>query len=339
MAVSRFGTEYDRLFACVCTPFKEDGQVDEPALRHLLQYFMQPKFIDAGGAIIINPEAGEVFYLDRKEKRRNVEIAVEECGSKMPVFAGVCGLTTKESVQVAEDIKAVGADGLFLLPPMGAMDVSLNWDPERFPEVWTDMAKAQVEAVDLPAIVHPSARLVNLGFGMGLPVNATLHMCNAIPNIVGWKMTYSYNSALRIARMLRTLDHHVGIFIAGASMFHEYLASGYFEGTVSGFFNYAMEPMIDHINAWRRKDLDEAMRIWKNGLEDIHYWVTDSSRLHVRYKTAAWLRGLIPLPFGRPPFPEPRKEEVEKLKQLLKATGIEVIPDKDIARITSRLSL
>ena len=71
MSVDRFGKKYNRLYSTVVTPFMEDYQVDEPALRKFLQYFMQPKFLDAGGGIIINPACGEIFYLSREEKKRN----------------------------------------------------------------------------------------------------------------------------------------------------------------------------------------------------------------------------------------------------------------------------
>src|SRR4030042_6737395 len=97
MTSDRFGTKYDRLFVAVLTPMKENDAVDEPALRKLLQYFMQPKFTEAGGAIIINPEAGELFCLSRQEKRRNVEIDREECGGKVPIFAGGVDNTTGEA--------------------------------------------------------------------------------------------------------------------------------------------------------------------------------------------------------------------------------------------------
>jgi len=181
--VKKEGT-FDRLFVAMATPLRENGQVDEEELRKFLRYFMQPKFVDAGGAVIINPEAGEIFYLSRKEKRRNVEIAMEECGKKVPVFAGVIDLTTDDSVKVAVDVKQVGVDGIFLLPPLGSGDVTITWDSERYPEVYIDMAKAEVEAVDLPAIVHPTGP-VSAAWGVGLPLGPTLQMCKEIPNIVG----------------------------------------------------------------------------------------------------------------------------------------------------------
>jgi len=335
--MSEYERKYDRLFAAVVTPYKEDGEVDEAAMRKFLQYFMQPKFVNAGGGILINPEAGEIFYLSRKEKRRNVEIAMEECGGKIPVFAGVADLTTKDSVSVAVDAKEVGANGIFLIPPMGTVDISGGWKSITYPEVWLDMAKAQVEAVDLPAISHPVTSATK-EFAFGLPLGPTLQMCKEIPNIIGWKMTYSYEGSRIIANALRSLDRHVAILAASGNFFHEYLATGYFDGTVSGSFNYAMEPMIDHINAWRDKDIDRARHIWHSGLAELHNYIYDGDvRLHIRYKAAAWLRGLIPNPFSRPPLPKPRKEEILTLGLLLNKAGISVIEQDVVNKLVKEL--
>src|SRR6185369_17702519 len=43
------------------------------------------------------------------------------------------------------------------------------------------------------------------------------------------------------------------------------------------------------------------------------YVFSEFSRLHVRYKTAAWLRGFIPSPAMRPPMPRPRRAEIDAL--------------------------
>ncbi|MFC2073089.1 dihydrodipicolinate synthase family protein [Chloroflexota bacterium] len=331
MSVGQLSTKYDCLYVTVVTPFKENYEVDEAALRRLLQYFMQPKFINAGGGIIINPEAGEVFYLNREEKRRNVQIALEECGGNVPVFAGVADLRTEDAVRVAIDAKVERADGLFLMPPVGMSDITVSWDANKYPEVFIDMAKAEVEAVDLPAIVHPVASS-STTFGKGLPMEPTLQMCNEIPNIVGWKMTYSYQGSIIIAKALRALDRHVALLRSTAMYFHENLATGYFDGTVTGALNYAMEPMIDHITAWKRGDIDEARRIWESGLADLHYYVySESSRLHVRYKLATWLRGLIPSPFMRPPMPKPRRDEILTLRELLVNSGLSVISEGEVS--------
>lgn len=339
MSVDRFGKKYDRLFAAVATPYKSDFKIDEVELRNFLRYYMQPKFVNADGAIIINPEAGEIFYLTRKEKRRNIEIAMEECGDKVPVFSGVIEMTTEDTVKAAIEAKKEGVDGIFVLPPMGSGDVCLVWDPINYPEVWIDMVKAQADAVDMPMIVHAVAPGGAI-FGQGLPIEPTLKMCRSVPNIIGWKMTYAPNGWNIIAKGLRSLDRHVAILAAPANQFHHNLADGYFDGTVSGSYNYSMESMIDHINAWRNKDIDKANVIWNGGLEELQEYVAcELTRLHIKYKTATWLRGLVPSPFMRPPQPKPRRAEVFKLYELLRKCGMYVIPKKEANKLAETLPM
>ena len=176
------------------------------------------------------------------------------------------------------------------------------------------------------------------GFGAGLTIKPTLELCRRIPNIVGWKMIHNYNGSVQVARALRKFERHVAILQANSNMFHESLATGYFDGALSGSFCYAMEPMIDHITAWKKGDLAEANRIWKSGLEDLQYYIDALlSRLHNRYKAAAWIRGLIPLPFMKVPNLPPTREELTTIRELMVALGLDVIPQKEFDRIFSML--
>jgi dihydrodipicolinate synthase/N-acetylneuraminate lyase len=113
-----------------------------------------------------------------------------------------------------------------------------------------------------------------------------------------------------------------------ASRFHEYKANDIFDGTLSGFWNFALDPMLDHLDAWDRNDVVAARSIWDGGLCALHEYVADMGRLHIRYKTATWLAGLIPNPFMRSPMPKPRQIEIDTLHQLLKQAGIAVIDIK-----------
>src|SRR5271155_2004429 len=126
-----------RYYTATVLPFDERGNVDEAAYRELIRYFAHERFRDAGG-IIANPEAGEIYYLTREERRRVAEAAVEEAGGKMPVFGGVFDLTTAGCVECAMDAKAAGVDGLFLLPPAGCIDLVTMWNAERYPEYWLE---------------------------------------------------------------------------------------------------------------------------------------------------------------------------------------------------------
>lgn len=314
-----------RFYVAMVVPFGADGAVDESAYRDLVGYFLQDRFRPVGG-LIANPEAGEVYYLTREEKRRNVEIAVEEAGGRLPVFAGVFDLTTEGCVRAALDAKAAGADGLFLLPPAGCMDLVTMWNAERYPEYWLDQIRVIDAAAKLPIITHPIAA-PSPQWGIGLPGEAARLICQQVPNVIGWKMTYNYEGQKKMWKILRSLGRHVSILAAGGQLFHEFLAHDVMDGTASGSWNYALEPMLDHIEAWRADDVAAARHIWvEGGLRDLHEYIYgDYSRLHLRYKIAAWLRGLIPSCRTRAPMPTPKAEEVDTIARLLAGAHIPVI--------------
>jgi 4-hydroxy-tetrahydrodipicolinate synthase len=153
-----YGRKYDRLYVPIVTPFKDNTyDPDEAQLRSFLRRYLEPNYVESGIGIIINPEAGEIFCLTREEKRRNVEITVSEVNGRVPVFAGVIDNTTAGTVDVALDAKKAGADGLFVMPPLGAIDITSSWNSIKYPEVWIDMLKEVVKAVgDMPIICHPT---------------------------------------------------------------------------------------------------------------------------------------------------------------------------------------
>lgn len=328
-----------RLFVTPVLPFRADGTIDEDAYRTFLRRFLTPDYLDAGIAIIANPEAGELFCLDDAERRRVVEIVLEETAGRAPVLAGIVHVTTAGTVRAAREAAALGVDGLFAFPPIGAGDITQSWDSDRYPEVLIDLLRAVTDAVDLPIVMHPVGK-TSAAYGVGLSSAVTRRVIDEVPNMVGWKMTYNYDGYRAVSRTLREADRPVAVLGAVGKYFHENLASDAFDGTASGAFNYALEPMMEHIAAWRAGDVGRATEIWNGGLAALQEYVfSEFSRLHVRYKTAAWLRGFIPSPLMRPPMPRPRRGEIDQLAQLLAGAGLSVIPKTTVDEVAESLAL
>ena len=95
------------------TPFDSEGAVDEAAVRRLAR-----RQIDAGIHFLVPcGTTGETPTLSAKERRRVVELVVEEAAGAVPVLAGAGGYDTRTVVEAALDMEAAGAQGLLSVTP------------------------------------------------------------------------------------------------------------------------------------------------------------------------------------------------------------------------------
>src|SRR5712691_8102584 len=95
------------------TPFARDFTVDEEALRRLIR-----RQIDRGIDFLVPcGTTGESPTLTRTEHLRVVEIAVEEAHGKVPVLGGAGGYNTTEVIELADELAAIGVDGILSVTP------------------------------------------------------------------------------------------------------------------------------------------------------------------------------------------------------------------------------
>jgi 4-hydroxy-tetrahydrodipicolinate synthase len=322
--------DFNKHFYTTLTPFKPDTfEIDEDAFVAMLDRVLTDSLIERGVALIVNAEAGESPCLERGEFRRLVEIAMDKTKGRVPVVAGTIALRTEHMVEIAKDAKNLGVDGIFVAPPLGSSDITLNWDNTRYLDVFTDLIRAVDSAVDLPMIVHPTVS-PKPQFGVGLPTEPSLRLCAAVPNITGWKMTYSWEGWKDVGTALQQLDKPVAVLGAGAHKFHEALAYDLLDGSATASHAYALEQSLDHIETFRESGHAKALKLWNGGLYGLHkYLYVEPSRLHVRYKAAAWVRGVIPNPILRRPMPQASPAEANTLRSLMQSANVPVIPQDE----------
>jgi len=95
------------------TPFTRGGEVDEAAVKRLAR-----RQIEAGVHFLVPcGTTGETPTLSDREKRRVVELVVEEAHGQVPVLAGAGGYDTKEVVHAAKEMQKAGASGLLSVTP------------------------------------------------------------------------------------------------------------------------------------------------------------------------------------------------------------------------------
>jgi 4-hydroxy-tetrahydrodipicolinate synthase len=95
------------------TPFTRTGAVDVAALRQLVRRQLE------SGIHFLVPcgTTGENPTLSAAERRRVVEIVIEECQGRVPVLAGAGGYCTEETAKLAAQMARAGAAGVLSVTP------------------------------------------------------------------------------------------------------------------------------------------------------------------------------------------------------------------------------
>ena len=101
------------IFTIPQTPFTEDGALDEEGLRRQIDFC-----VDTGTHGIVYPVmVSEFWLLSDDERKRVVDVAVEQVDGRIPMIAGVAGVSTEVAVMFSRHAREAGADGAIALPP------------------------------------------------------------------------------------------------------------------------------------------------------------------------------------------------------------------------------
>ena len=99
--------------AALITPFTPDEQVDERALRELIE-----RQIAAGtDALVVCGTTGEPATMTEKEQDLVIDLTVRQTRSRIPVLAGTGGNCTRAVIRRARRARELGADGQLCVTP------------------------------------------------------------------------------------------------------------------------------------------------------------------------------------------------------------------------------
>jgi 4-hydroxy-tetrahydrodipicolinate synthase len=104
---------FGRVLTAMVTPFTAEGAVDLDAVQRLATYL-----VDHGNdGIVVSGTTGESPTTTTEEDGRTLAAVIEAVGGRASVVAGVGTNDTRHSVELAEQAKKAGADGLLLVTP------------------------------------------------------------------------------------------------------------------------------------------------------------------------------------------------------------------------------
>lgn len=97
----------------IVTPFDAQGKFDEETYRQLIEFQIE------SGTDVIVPcgTTGESATLDFDEHEYVIKVCIEQVNKRVPVIAGTGANNTAEAIQLSQNAKTMGADGLLLVCP------------------------------------------------------------------------------------------------------------------------------------------------------------------------------------------------------------------------------
>src|SRR6187401_3772382 len=106
-------TPFTGVGTALITPLTKSGALDEYAISQLAK-----RQIERGVHFLVPcGTTGETPTLTAAERRRIVEICVEEARGRALVLAGAGGYDTQEVIYAAAEMQKAGADGLLSVTP------------------------------------------------------------------------------------------------------------------------------------------------------------------------------------------------------------------------------
>jgi 4-hydroxy-tetrahydrodipicolinate synthase len=293
-------TKFTGVGTALITPFTKAGAVDEAAVRRLAR-----RQIDLGTHFLVPcGTTGEVPTLSAAERRRVVEIVVDEAGGTTPVLAGAGGYDTQDVVHAAREMQATGADGLLSVTP---------YYNRPTPEGLVAHYAAIADATALPIIVY------NVPGRTGCNVDApTLARLAAIPTIIGVKE--ASGSMSQMADIIRAVPDDFLVLSGDDAVTVPLMAIGG-RGLISVCSNQIPREMADMVEAAERGDFATARRIHQRVLGLMQVNFCESSPGPVKFSMATM--GLCEEQFRLPMVP-PRQTSKDKVLAVMRELGLPI---------------
>ena len=106
-------TQITGSIVAIVTPMHEDGSLDFPALRALIDWHVA----EGTDGIVIVGTTGESPTVSVDEHCELIRVAVEQAGKRIPIIAGTGGNSTTEAIELTRYAKEVGADASLQVVP------------------------------------------------------------------------------------------------------------------------------------------------------------------------------------------------------------------------------
>jgi 4-hydroxy-tetrahydrodipicolinate synthase len=294
-------TELRGIYSAMVTPLTADGEaIDEAGLRAIVD-----RTIEGGiDGLVPCGSTGEFTSLTVDERRRVVEIVLDQAAGRVPVVPQTGALTTKEAVALSAHAAEHGAAGVLAIPAF--------YEPLGLDEI-ADYYRAVDAAIDIPIAVYNLPQAT----GANLEPPFLAKLAGEIPSVQYVKD--STGDLTQVARLVHDYADDIKVFNGADTLLLPALEFGA-AGAIIGAPNIVPRQVADVAAAVRAGRHDEALEKSRDIYGLLQFLVTGG------YYAALVKAGLDLIdqsagPLRRPvaPLEEDRREE---LAGILRAIGV-----------------
>lgn len=287
--------------------FDKEENLDEQGTRELVRHLLRYPI----GGLYVTGSTGETFLMDCAERKRQVEIIMEEVGDKVPVVVHVGAMSTRASIDLAKHAQRMGASGISSVPPF-----YFKFNPQQIFGYYKDLA----EATSLPLIVY------NIPLAGMMTVDQIIQL-SQLENVKGVKYT---GTALYEVTQIRE-GCKPGFLIYGGcdELGSSNIALGV-DGIIGSFYNVIPDHYQRIWNAVKDSDIPLATALQAKAVHVIMAGIRSGSMMACM---KAWLRAAgINAGYARRPFTNFTEEEERRLVQELVSIDAEDKAELDIVK-------
>jgi 4-hydroxy-tetrahydrodipicolinate synthase len=283
----------------IVTPFRQDGSIDEPALRNLVAWQVE------SGIDFLIPcgTTGETPTLSHDEWLHVIDVTIEVVAGRVPVMAGATSNSTQDAVEKAKEVAA--------RPGVNAILTASPYYNKPTQEGQYRHFRSIAEAIDKPIILY------NVPGRSGANIEpATLARLAEVPNIAGVKEA-SGNIA-QIAEVCALLPEHFLVFSGDDAITLAVIGVGGV-GIISVASNEIPHEMAEMTRAALNNDWTTARRIQRKYLALMQANFIESNPMPVKAVLA--MMGKIEEVYRLPLLPM-RRDTRSKLQKIATDAGL-----------------
>ncbi len=281
------------------TPFK-NGKVDEASLRTLLKWHIE----EGTSAILVLGTTGEAATLELEERKRVMEIALEEAKGKVPLIVGTGTNNTEKALFFTRLAEEMGFDAALVVTPYYNKP-----SQEGLYRHYTYIASK----VSIPIILYnvPGRTGVNM-----LP--ETTERLSRVENIIAIKE--ACGDLKQISEVIRRCAGDNFTVLSGDDFTAYPTVAVGGKGVISVVANIIPGEMAEFMKLALEGKMNEAAELHLKYFPLFKAMFIETNP--VPAKTALWLMGKIETPEVRLPLAPMQEPNMEKLKSVLKDYGL-----------------